>query len=104
MRYLAIALLLGGCATTKDVDSLKLELTVTHHRLDETRYHVQIESCRTTALVCGLVTKNEEKCIDTFSHCVTSAIEGFRLRYGKDPSDLFDKLEVVDKFDPKRAR
>jgi len=104
MRYLAIALLLGGCATTKDADQLRTELTTTRLRLDETRYHVQIESCRTTALVCGLVTKNEEKCIDSFSDCVTSAIEGFRIRYGKEPSDLFDKLEVVDKLDPKRAR
>lgn len=95
MRYLAIALLLSGCATTQDVDSLKLQLTVTRHRLDETRYHVQIESCRTTALVCGIVTKNEEKCINDFAQCVTSALDEFRTQYGKDPSDLFD---------PKRAR
>jgi len=95
MRYLAITLLLGGCATTQDVDSLKLELTATRHRLDETRYHVQIESCRTTALVCGIVTKDEEKCINDFAQCVTLALDEFRSRYGKDPSDLFD---------PKRAR
>jgi hypothetical protein len=56
---------------------------------------VQIESCRTTALVCGIVTKDEEKCINDFAQCVTLALDEFRSRYGKDPSDLFD---------PKRAR
>jgi len=104
MRYLAIALLLGGCATSKDADLLRAELNVAKLRLDETRYHVQIESCRTTALVCGIVTKDEEECINVFSQCVTSAINGFRARHGKEPSDLFDKLEVSNLFEPKRAR
>lgn len=96
MRYLAIALLLCGCATTKDLDQFKTSIGTQSVRLDETRYHLQIETCRTTALVCGLVSKDEEKCINDFAQCVSLALEIFRNRYGKDPSDLFD--------DPKRAR
>lgn len=104
MKYLAIALLLGGCATTKEAAQLKTELTATRLRLDETRYHVQIESCRTSALVCGIVSKDDEECIAKFAQCVSSALEGFRALHGKDPSDLFDKLEVTGYYEPKRAR
>lgn len=47
--------------------SFKDGFKITKLNLGETRFHVQIESCRTNAIVCGLTTKDGEKCMDDFS-------------------------------------
>lgn len=96
MKYLAIALLLGGCATKSDLSKLQQDIGTQAASLDETKYHLQIESCKSSALICGLATKNEAPCIDAFANCVSFSLEKFREKYGRDPSDLFPE--------PKRAR
>lgn len=96
MRYIVIALLLSSCATSRDLDQLRLDLTAHKLHLEETRYHLQIESCRSSTLICGLATQNESACMKSFAVCITKALESFREKYGKDPSSLIDE--------PKRAR
>lgn len=82
MKYLAIALLLGGCATNTKLSKLEA-------KVDLNTYHLRAQSCRSDGVVCLILSaisgSNEIDCAATLQACLQRAQD----LYGKEVEPLF---------------
>lgn len=96
MRYLALTLLLGGCVTKGDLNSLREEIRSTSKGVDQNTYHIRTEACKTNAMLCTLgQVATQEVCLEGYAACLAESLEEYRSTHGEDPRKLFE---------PKRAR
>ena len=91
MVHLLIAFTAFGCATPIAVGEIGDRLSVTRKRVEETRYYLKVESCRSSHIVCRLDADdvNEELgCLVSLESCLVKALEEYRSDYYDDPQPL----------------
>lgn len=101
MKSLLPLVLLAGCATSSDLKKVETNLSNLERKSDRTIYFLQVETCRTDAIICAIVAsanrgQSGEDCAQRLELCFAQALGEYRATYGNDPDPL--------SIEPKRAR
>lgn len=98
MKFLALLVLLAGCATTSEIELLQKQIDENKLRTEIVRLEAQIEGCDLNVFACMVILQDKQVCIGSGRECKERAIQTYKKLTGKAtlPQDIQQYLEDMD--------